>query len=197
MALSSPEDHSRPSRLVGEQPALGIETPAVPYQRAILAHDPMAGDEDREVVGCGEPADLTRVEPGGAGDLFVRAGLSEPDLPQRPVDCQLSGREIEPVAKVAGKRKSLRLACKICIEPSGGDGAGPLRDVEFRQRCTKAHRPTDPSGAVRELHGERPRIAFDNHERADRRHIRGPLHPHGRSPGGTPKRILRVAPRRA
>ncbi len=157
----------------------------------------MAGDENCEMVGGGEPADLTGMQPGRAGDLLVRTGLSEPDLPQRPVHGQLRRREIEPIAEVAGERKSLRLACKICIEPGGGDGAGPLRDVEFRQRCAETHCPADASGAVRKLHGKRPRVALDNHERADRRHIRGPLHPHGRSPGRTPKRILRVAPGRA
>ena len=77
-----------------EKPALLGQPAAVPDQRAVFAHDPVAGDEDREVVGRDEPADLPRVQTGCARDIVVGAGFAQGNLPQRLVPRDLGGREI-------------------------------------------------------------------------------------------------------
>src|SRR6185369_6955076 len=56
-----PQYHPRRPELVIQQPAFSRQAAAVADQRAVLADDAVAGDEDRQVVRGDEPADLPRM----------------------------------------------------------------------------------------------------------------------------------------
>src|SRR4051812_11257823 len=72
-------------RLPIEQQALAFHAPGVAGQRAVIPHNPMAGDRHREIVcgtGAGDgPNRLGRADP--AGDLSVGNGVTDRDLLER------------------------------------------------------------------------------------------------------------------
>ena len=73
---SAQHDPGRP-KLVIEQPTLLRETSAIPHQAAILTDDPVAGDEDRKVVGGDQPAYLAGMKPGCPRNIIIRTGFAD------------------------------------------------------------------------------------------------------------------------
>ncbi len=99
--------------------------PPYPDQAPVLADDPVAGNQDGQMVGGDQPPDLPGVETGGAGHIFVGPGLSEWDLPKCFEDRNLGWGEIEPALQVLGVGKGPRGAAEIVIEPLSSSRHGP------------------------------------------------------------------------
>src|SRR4029453_6502676 len=69
-------DSCRP-KLVVQQPALLGQPSTIPHERPVLAHHAVARKQNRQMVRGHEPADLTRMEAGGARNILVRARLAK------------------------------------------------------------------------------------------------------------------------
>ncbi len=128
----------------------------------------MAGDEDGEVVGGHQPADLAGMQPGGAGDVVVGAGLAQGDLSKRFEDGHLCRREVEPAAEVIGVGKGAGRPGEILVQPAGSLPAGALADVELGHGRAEPDGPLDGERPGRKLDDQGARLALDDGERADR-----------------------------
>jgi hypothetical protein len=59
--LSSPEHHPGGPQLMVQQPTLLGDPPTVPHQTTILSHDAVTRNQDSQMVGGHQPADLPGV----------------------------------------------------------------------------------------------------------------------------------------
>lgn len=162
-----------------EKPPLFGQPSPVPNQPPVLPDDPVAGNQDGEMVGRDEPPDLTRVESGGSRDILIRPGFAERDFPERLEDGYLGGGEIEPPLEVVGVGKEPAGSCEVLVEPLGGRQAGSLADVKLGHRSAQANGPLDRRRSMGKLDDQRSRLAFDDGKGADRRAVGRPLYVHG------------------
>lgn len=149
-----------------EQPALLGEASAVADQGAILADDPVAGDQDGEVIGRDQPADLAGVEPGCPGDVIVGTGFAERDLTQSLENGGLRRGEVEPALQMIGKGEGLGRAGEVIVEPGGSDRAGSLGDVQLGNGGAKPYRPLNGYCSSGKFDDERAGFTLHDGQRA-------------------------------
>src|SRR5262249_30039273 len=114
----SPQHDPRRSQFVVEQPALLGQPPTVSHEAAILAYDPVARDQDRQMIGGDEPAYLPGMEVGGAGHILVGPGLTQGNLPKCFEYSDLGRGEVEPALEMLGIGEGAAGPLEVLVEPA-------------------------------------------------------------------------------
>src|SRR5919109_3418502 len=105
-----------------KQPAFPGEPATISHQVAVLTYHPVTGDQDSEVVGGTQPADLLGMQLDGPGHVVIGSGLSHRDPAQGLENRNLSRGEIEPALQVVGEGKWPGGTGEVLVQPGGGQG---------------------------------------------------------------------------
>src|SRR4030095_1608987 len=130
-----------------EEPALAVQPPAVANQSPALPHDPVAGNDDGQLIGPDELSNLASVEAGRMGQLLVASSFSHGDIAQEAPDFLLRPSQLQMVPKVFREGETARPSLEITLKQSDRRLAAPQLDLRARPACSQALDPFHASRA--------------------------------------------------
>lgn len=155
--------------LVGQEPALAVEAPAIPHQFAPASDHPMAGNQDGQIVGSNQLSHQPGVEPSLPRYFRIRTGRTERDPADGAMHSDHGRRRIEPPAESLRIPERSGPALEVGIEERAGPIAAAFPHVDGGCRTLDPHCPAYPAGAARVFDHDRPSRLFHQAQGPDGR----------------------------